>query len=455
MLVFLLIFSCVSILFIDPDFFWHVAVGKIILKSGIPKIDTFSYTMSGYSVIYHEWLIDMVFAFLVKNTNIIFISIITSSIAIISIALHIKWRSELIWIVLLGLSNLLPFIGMRPQVFSWLLFSIVLKIIVNYSKNPANIKFIPLLFFVWANVHASFPLGLLVYVLFIIFNFKKGLSKQKTSLLLLVLSFLVTMLNPYGIKIWREILFTMVDINIRMYIVEWMPALLTPTLSFIPAIALSFTYSFKLNTGWFNKIMFVLLIVMSFSSVRYIPYFIIFSTYIFSYTSGLLIRIAQKNKSQSIYLRINKYLIFISIIVVLLQFFKIILFNPHTRGIFSYPKKAYEYIKKHPPKGNVFSEYSWGGYQILYLPQKKVFIDGRMASWRSDEKAVTYPLVAYKNIMLAEKNYYQSIKKLNIRTIILPKQYYNDTNLIKKLVQRAWKITYSDKSTIIVQLVEK
>ena len=43
-------------LFLDPDFGWHMRNGQYILEHGIPRLDPFSYTMSSFHVIVHEWL---------------------------------------------------------------------------------------------------------------------------------------------------------------------------------------------------------------------------------------------------------------------------------------------------------------------------------------------------------------------------------------------------------------
>ena len=51
----------------------------------------------------------------------------------------------------------------------------------------------------------------------------------------------------------------------------------------------------------------------------------------------------------------------------------------------NYPDAAIGFIKNNMPKGNIMASYDWGGYLIWHLPEKKVFIDGRMPSWRWDE----------------------------------------------------------------------
>lgn len=43
-----------------------------------------------------------------------------------------------------------------------------------------------------------------------------------------------------------------------------------------------------------------------------------------------------------------------------------------------FPEKSVEFIKKESPSGRLFNFYHWGGYIIYFLPEYKVFIDGRV-----------------------------------------------------------------------------
>jgi len=44
-----------------------------------------------------------------------------------------------------------------------------------------------------------------------------------------------------------------------------------------------------------------------------------------------------------------------------------------------FPVASVKYLRAHPEvvSGEMFNDYAWGGYLILYLPERKVFIDGR------------------------------------------------------------------------------
>ena len=67
---YILIFCLVGIFFgfklvwfLDPDFGWHLRVGELIAKQGIPRTDPFSFTMPSYLFVDHEWLTNVIIYF--------------------------------------------------------------------------------------------------------------------------------------------------------------------------------------------------------------------------------------------------------------------------------------------------------------------------------------------------------------------------------------------------------
>ena len=53
-----------------------------------------------------------------------------------------------------------------------------------------------------------------------------------------------------------------------------------------------------------------------------------------------------------------------------------------------YPLGAVKYLHENPIEGNMFNEYNWGGFLIWQYPEKKVFIDGRMPSWKMGDQKI-------------------------------------------------------------------
>ena len=134
-----------------------------------------------------------------------------------------------------------------------------------------------------------------------------------------------------------------------------------------------------------------------------------------------------------------------------------------------YPQGAINFLTNNLPKGNLFSEYGWGGYLIWKLPEKKVFIDGRMPSWRYDiwpfkstapKNESAWVFKDYMKIAYGG-DYRKLFDKYNIDTVLLPKEnlYQNILKnkdksffkLITNLEKEGWKEIYSDNVAVILQ----
>ena len=95
------------------------------------------------------------------------------------------------------------------------------------------------------------------------------------------------------------------------------------------------------------------------------------------------------------------------------------------RGEKRYPYNAVQFIRHLKPKGEIISVYEWGGYLNWRLPEKKVFIDGRMPSWRwkaPNSKESDYAFPEYRRALYDEAKHFEKIKKkYNIELVLLPK----------------------------------
>ena len=88
-----------------------------------------------------------------------------------------------------------------------------------------------------------------------------------------------------------------------------------------------------------------------------------------------------------------------------------------------YPQDATVFLRSHPTKGQIFSPYNWGGYLLWKLPEKKVFVDGRMPSWEFD----VVPPGESKNAFLeqaaigkGERSLKDAVAAYGITTFLLP-----------------------------------
>ena len=113
-------------------------------------------------------------------------------------------------------------------------------------------------------------------------------------------------------------------------------------------------------------------------------------------------------------------------------------------GVF-YPRKAVDFLAADLPSGEIFSDYGWGGYLIWKLPQKKVFIDGRMSHWPGILKK-------FSQIVSGKEAYQPVFAQYNIDTVLWPvAKDSREVKLLTRLREDGWQEVYRDKIALILR----
>jgi len=148
----------------DPDLWWHLRTGQWIMEAGhIPHVDPFSFTRAGSPWVSHEWLTEVVFYEIWKRSGeaglIIFSALVTTAGFML---LYLRSAARPQWAVAattLGALAASPTWGVRPQMFTFALASLLLWLLERGEEQPRVLFWIPPLFLLWLNLHAGFALG--------------------------------------------------------------------------------------------------------------------------------------------------------------------------------------------------------------------------------------------------------------------------------------------------------
>ena len=141
------------------DTFWHLRAGADIWRTGhVPSIDSYSYTAAGLPWPDHEWLwqafsygsyrlggfplLTVAVAALIVATAVLVYRLGTGAPATRAVALAV------------GLTLTSPVWALRPQIATMLAMAVLATLLARERFWP-----VPLLFFVWANVHGGVVLG--------------------------------------------------------------------------------------------------------------------------------------------------------------------------------------------------------------------------------------------------------------------------------------------------------
>jgi len=147
--------------FVDPDLWWHFKVGEEVMHTQeVPHMDTFSWTMPGHEWVDHEWALD---ALLWEFTHRGWWAAVLTFFAAVVLLPFWYWIRRArnfaeVWLVLLGALTMYSFVGVRPQMLSFAVFFVVYELL-----RRGRYTLLPFIFFAWANLHAGFASGLLLF----------------------------------------------------------------------------------------------------------------------------------------------------------------------------------------------------------------------------------------------------------------------------------------------------
>lgn len=154
----------------DADTYWHLAAGRWILEhASVPTLDPFSHSMPGAPWTAFEWLSELVMLGVYRLGGWAGLAALAACSFALVLALLMRFllaRMEpvhaLLFTVLAG-SMLSTHLLARPHVMAWLLLALWISTLVDAAEARRSPPWWLLgLMVLWANMHGSFVLGLLL-----------------------------------------------------------------------------------------------------------------------------------------------------------------------------------------------------------------------------------------------------------------------------------------------------
>jgi hypothetical protein len=427
---FLVIFWTEGIIFLDSDFGWHLRIGQMIFNSGIPPRDPFSYTMPSYPFLDHEWLTDIVIAWLYSAITKFGLAFIFALLSVASFFVTISSYKKQTFIIplFLALTTALSFSGIRPQVITWFFFSLITCLILNEKLWIKWRLIMPFLFLLWANLHGGVIFGLGAIFLMVTLSAFKKRRIYIFDFLVVGSSILITLVNPFGIGLWKEIWMAISEGSLRWVIKEFQPAIfdLNLTFWFFFSISIFMVIRYRKKFSFLELALYFGLLFAGIASVRNISIWLVVALPLtFRSLDWLEWEVSHFKHGLERFNDANKALFLIVFGVCLIQ----LVINYKSAIAMSeakyFPEKAVKFLNKQLEErkieGEIFSYYEWGGYLDWKLPEKKIFIDGRMAGWRQTAKDKTeseYALEEYINVLMGKIKFTSIARKYRI-TIVL------------------------------------
>lgn len=393
----------------DPDLWWHLKTGEMILKHGVPHTDPFSYTAAGQPWTAHEWLSEVILRLIFGLGGLPALML-----AFAYAGLFFGW---LIYRQCQGkpyLAGALAFLaffasrylwGARPQIFNILMLAVFMTLIQDVRSGRTDWKrlyALPFLTVLWANLHSGYLLGVAVLAVFLLGDTFQGLvlrdesgtvgrARLKHLVLIIFLCIGGACLNPSGYRLLIYPFETLQSAMMQSTILEWQ----SPTFhhsNYWPFLCLMGLGAFAFMTAPPRKnvsefLLYAGAMAAGLFARRHIPFFAIVAVPVISKAlweaqAGISgqgfgkIRGTVEGRFRLVRYVLNPLLV--ALIATGIWTWTGYRLKNNEKAIRKiYPVGAVKFLNKHKVGSGlrIFNEYLWGGYLIWNdIP---VFIDGR------------------------------------------------------------------------------
>ena len=467
---------------LDSDMWWHLRAGKYTLETGKPLLsDLFSFSRQGEVWINHSWLGEVILYWFYKNAGFWGLGFVVTLTATATMAILYRIiRGSAIfkaWFVILA-AIISSFIwSPRPQIFSQLMFTILLGIVLKYRNQSNNrvIVWVFALFVLWSNLHGGYGLGILLLIFLFAGEFfqtfflnshpsQEDFQRLKKFFIWIFMAGVGVVINPNGLNA-LIIPFKTVGVQVLQTLIDEWASPDFHQLAMQPFVLLLFLvlFSFALTKnkpsgfelfGFFGFAYLALVAKRNFAS------FAVFSTLVVAnHLPEILTEIGdnlkqlwvdrfgqkivrQASPSARIRRMVNFMIVGMLGITAVLKWFYVT--HPIVVTAYEaqfYPQRAVAYLKeKGIPPGNMLNSYGWGGYLIWYLPETPVFVDGRTDLF-GDEI-----LTEWLKIVNSDERWEESVEKWEVGWFLIEPQL----PVVQRLIETGWKEYYRDEVSVVI-----
>ncbi len=431
---------------VDPDLWWHIAIGRWTLAHGFPHQDYWNLYSQGVFRAY-SWLPEIIFTLIDRYfgiSGLLILKLFWGLLIGFSLVYVFKKTSKDFFfgsiVALCTLASFLQHYTLRPQLIAWFCFVWALYLSDKVYKKGWNKRIYLqtiIIFSLWANSHLTTAIGLFVFTLWGFNGFNKNTYK------LILIPFLGTLLTPYYGEEWITFFSKTNHPFLYSGIVEFKPAMIE---SYGVGFLVIFTFLFLMFLHFYSKELSrlkLLAIFTIFFGALTVVKFLPFATIILGFSICSLWSVDRGKKVFNFSISIDKFreyanylngvgtafLLLCLIIVESRSFWKEKLDEEFT------PVKAVSFIKDNKLKAPLLNGFTEGGYVIYSFvnekgePSLKVPVDGRTNV--NSPKVMKKYLIANKGA----ENWQDYLKIVRPNTIL----WHNSSSFVRlMLTQKKW-----------------
>jgi hypothetical protein len=444
---------------VDPDLWWHVKTGELILSTHKwATTDPYSYTSYGAPWMSCEWLGDVLLAAVYRLGGLWGLEALLIVLAsAVTLALYglatLRSRNSKAGFVaaaaLLALANLS--FTLRPQMLGYLFLILTLIAVERFRQGKQRaVWLLPILFLIWINTHGSWIVGLGVIVLYIacgLVDFQAGsleawrwTRSERLRLETVFMLCLATIpITPYGprLAMYPFTVASSLPVSVAS-VLEWqvMPFNLEGGKIFLVLILGFFFLQMVFRFSWslFEVLLFIGGVGLACLHLRFVMLFVPFFAPLFATVVARWFPAYDKAKDQYLL----NFALIMGIAIATVHYF------PPQKDIEKavedkFPVGALAYLRDRPVPGPMLNSYGFGGY--LILSGYKTFIDGRSELFEQ-----TGILDDYMHITLLKPGAMQVLSGYHVRSCLMQRDEPLSTVLG---AMPDWQTVYSDPVSVI------
>lgn len=454
----------------------HLKNGEVILSEGLksPVLFTnfYSYTQNDYPFVNHHWGSGVIFYLIYHFYGFVGLSIFYVGLGAVTLLLfcYIAQKDGHPFSALLFTLMLMPLLAfrveIRPEMFTYFLSGVVYFLLWQWRKGRLTNKallWLPVLMFLWVNLHIGFIFGFLIIAAFGLDQLIRLLSKRSNGFVFLAITAVASvasaLLNPWGVKglwypleIFKNYGYLIVE-NQSIPFLENLGFATTMPFGFfklvLVIVAVSFVFAFVVNRNqffWTNLVLTVVTGFLAFLGIRHFPSFAFFALPTLSLN---FYRPLPGNMHRAYRLALTLVFI-VALGIVGFRSYSLFTAKIQNFGLGLAPKvsEAAEFFRQNGIAGPVFNNYDVGGYLIFYLfPKEKVFVDNRPEAY-----STAFFENVYKPVQQDEQKWQKLDGEYNFNAIFFSHRDYTPWGqqfLITRIQDAGWAPVFADSYNII------
>jgi hypothetical protein len=445
-LLFLTIFATACVMPAQNDTWWHLRVGQEIWKAHSPLFtDTLSFTAAGTVWRNHEWLTQLGFYGLYSLGGMPLLTF--AGAILVAAAWALSWQLMVGpaklrgLLVALSLPAFATAWSLRPHLITLALLPLVMLCLVRNK-----LRWLPVIFLVWANLHGGFMLGLVVVAVASAAITVKDRQRCSVLTAIFVLCAAATLVNPLGIHLWA-VVFESIPRSTSIGITEFRPAqLMAPEdLPFwissllLAGLAVQRARQVWSDSSWPLVATALILIPSSLRYGRNIPLYLLLAVPAITHLLAMRTRGAESARSnRREHVSFNRAIVATLLVVAILG----VTYAWTTRIARlqwePLPPGAISAVEACPER--LYNRYDDGGFLLWFVPSKRVFVDSRQDP---------YPIEFLQEHRRSENSgeYASIFARYGIHCALLPPA----SPVAKNLQRDRWRPTYQDSRWMVLR----